>query len=31
MELFINGKYDGIIQTLKIENKIEELIKKLKT
>jgi glycosyltransferase involved in cell wall biosynthesis len=29
MELFINGKYDGVIQTLKLENKIEELIKKL--
>jgi glycosyltransferase involved in cell wall biosynthesis len=29
LELFINGKYDGITQTLKIENKIEELIKTL--
>ena len=29
MELFINGRYDGIIQSLKIENKIEELIKKI--
>ncbi|MDC1069442.1 glycosyltransferase [Flavobacteriales bacterium] len=30
MELFINGKYDGITQILKIENKMEELIRNLK-
>lgn len=30
LELFINGKYDGITQTLKVKNKIENLINLIK-